>query len=77
MISRKDYEAIAAILAEELDANRSEDRGAQAVHSITMGLANYFVSTNTRFDSGTFIAAAEAKPTEEDEPAEADSGGLR
>lgn len=58
MISKRDYAMIAAILAEELDANRNEDRGAQAVGSIAHALADQFATDNPRFDPVKFLDVA-------------------
>jgi len=61
MMSKRDYAMIAALLAEEMDANRNEDRGAQAVFSIANGLADEFAKTNPRFDREKFLAVAEGR----------------
>jgi hypothetical protein len=57
-VSQRDFEAIAAILAEEMDAQRNSDEGARAVFGIADALADYFASVNERFDRDRFLRAA-------------------
>lgn len=57
-MSRKDYEAIAKILAEEAEANRNSDEGWRAVSAITWSLAEYFAEDNPEFNRSRFMAAA-------------------
>ena len=56
-MTARNYEVIAAIIREEMEANRNEDRGYQAAYSIAVGLADYFAKTNPRFDRAKFYAA--------------------
>lgn len=60
-MNKRDYVVIAAVLAEEMDANRNEDRGASAVFAIANALADEFEKDNPRFDREKFLAVAEGR----------------
>jgi hypothetical protein len=58
-MTKRDFEAIAAIIARERSADYDVNTKDAALNRVTNDLAGYFKTVNPRFDAGRFFAATD------------------